>query len=321
MPTAAWVKCGSVAAMCPACDGWAVKSGSMATGRMRAFVALTVAGAVLLMAGVIMMLVGEAMRLQSPHGWHGIIGLGERAAACGLACGLALLVIVAAIRPGRSRTSDRARPATRSAAANHSRAAGWPGHSDRSVRRGQAERAWDDGREDTDWRHASADDWLGPLRKSTARPAPGPHHRAPQQPLPEFLPIFDYTDDGWLPGGPAAGHTEDRPVERPVGPRGADHSASQATGPQRAYADTPEPWPRGVRSRLDARPSARYQGSPAARYQPSAPPRHRQEPPADRDAEPCRAHTADPAGRTGAIATADTAPLPVILWARSQLDE
>jgi hypothetical protein len=175
----------------------------MTTGRMRAFVGLTVAGAVLLMTGVLMMLIGEAMRLHSPHGWQGIIGLGERAAVSGLGCGLVLMVIVATVRPSRSRTPARA--------------AGRPDRSGRSARHTQAERGWDDGREDTDWRHATAEQWLSPLRSSTVRLTPEAPDRAPQQPLPEFSPVLDYSDDGWLPGGQVAGYSEYQPAQPPRG--------------------------------------------------------------------------------------------------------
>ena len=99
--------------MCPACDGWAVDKGPAATGRMRVLVGLTVVGAVLLMVGVITVLVGEAMRVKSPHAWQGVVRLGETVAACGLGCGLALLAAAAAGRPGARRPAARSRTAAR----------------------------------------------------------------------------------------------------------------------------------------------------------------------------------------------------------------
>jgi hypothetical protein len=93
---------------------------------MRVCVGLTVAGAVLLMVGVIIVLVGEAMRMKSPHGWQGTVGLGETVAACGLGCGLALLAAVAAGRPGGRRPAARSRSAARARSERTSRATSKP---------------------------------------------------------------------------------------------------------------------------------------------------------------------------------------------------
>ena len=112
--------------MCPACDGWAVSTGPAATGRMRVCVGLTVAGAALLMVGLITVLVGEAMRVKSPHGWQGTVRLGETVAACGLGCGLALLAAIAAGRPGGRRSAARSLSAPRPRSQNTSRAVGRP---------------------------------------------------------------------------------------------------------------------------------------------------------------------------------------------------
>lgn len=90
--------------------------------------------------------------------------------------------------------------------------------------------------------------------------------------------------------------------------------------PQLAYATAPDPGHPGVRSSLIASPSAALQASPAARYQPGTPRGDLlQVPPAGHHAGPFRPDTADPAGRTTAIATADTAPIPVILPSSSQV--
>jgi hypothetical protein len=281
--------------MCPACDGWAVERGTVANGRMRVSVALTVAGAVLLMVGVITVFVGEAMRLKSPHGWEGTVGLGKLVAACGLGCGLALLAAVAAGRPGRRRAAARSRsapraryegrprsaprtfsegtpssegatgsagtwrPASRSASLAGSAAnpvsgtvmgpgpAGWagpaarPGRSDRARHQSQPEYAWDGGAEDA-WRRDSADEWLSPLRNPGAAYAPEPT-RWSGEPIPEFSPARDYSDDGWRPES-AAGHAaEARPPQPrpPVRPRGGAHRATGATGPQARYETGPQP--------------------------------------------------------------------------------
>ena len=70
---------------------------------MRFALGLTIVGAVLLMAGLMMILVGETLRLRSAHS-QGLVAGGEIAAICGLASGVALLVVLIAgpaDRPGR----------------------------------------------------------------------------------------------------------------------------------------------------------------------------------------------------------------------------
>jgi hypothetical protein len=77
---------------------------------MRFALGLTIIGAASLMAGLIMILVGETLRLKSAHS-RGLVAGGEIAAICGLASGVALLVVVIvgpADRPARRRG---ARPA------------------------------------------------------------------------------------------------------------------------------------------------------------------------------------------------------------------
>jgi hypothetical protein len=270
---------------------------------MRVSVALTVAGAVLLMVGVITVFVGEAMRLKSPHGWQGTVGFGKVVAACGLGCGLALLAAVAAGRPrrrraaarsrsapraryeGRSRSAPRTlsdatpssegasgsagtwRPASRSASlagsatnpvsgtvmspgpAGGAGPAARPGRSDRARRQSQPEYAWDGGAEDA-WRRDSADEWLSPLRNPGAGYAPEPT-RWSGEPIQEFSPALDYSDDGWRPESAAGDAAEPRPPrprppqprppEPPVRPRGGAHRATGATGPQARYETGPQP--------------------------------------------------------------------------------
>ena len=254
--------------MCPACDGWAVDTGPAATGRMRVFVGLTVAGSVLLMVGVITVLVGEAMRVKSPHGWQGIVRLGETVAACGLGCGLALLAAAAAGRPGARRPAVRSRTAAQPPSESTSRAASGPasaagpvarlspGTGTRpgpAVRSGRSVRAqdryaqdqalpgytWDGGTQDA-WRRDSADDWLSPLRNSAAGHAPEPT-RWSGEPIQEFSPALDYADDGWrtdsvtgFAGGSRPPEPPEQPEqpEQPERPRGGAHRATGGTGPE-----------------------------------------------------------------------------------------
>src|SRR5260370_19155789 len=59
--------CRSVATLCAACDGWAVRSGSAASGRMRLAMGLTIVGAVRLITGLVMVFVSEVLLLMSDH--------------------------------------------------------------------------------------------------------------------------------------------------------------------------------------------------------------------------------------------------------------
>ncbi len=196
-------------------------------------VGLTVVGAVLLMIGVITVLVGEAMRVKSPHGWQGIIRLGETVAACGLGCGLALLAAVAAGRPGARRPAARARSAARLPADSRlpaestSRAASGPAS-------GPPGYAWDGGSQDA-WRRDSADDWLSALRNSAAVHAPEPT-RWSGEPIQEFSPALDYADDGWRTDsvtGFGSGARPPEPQQPPEQkPRGGAHRATGGTGPE-----------------------------------------------------------------------------------------
>jgi hypothetical protein len=81
---------------------------------------LTVVGAVLLACGVMLVFVGSTLRLKSPHDGRGFVHAGEAVAICGLAFGVALLVVLAidlADRagrggPGRARRGSGHRPAS-----------------------------------------------------------------------------------------------------------------------------------------------------------------------------------------------------------------
>ncbi len=228
-------------------------------------VGLTVVGAVLLMVGVITVLVGEAMRVKSPHGWQGVVRLGETVAACGLGCGLALLAAAAAGRPGARHPAARSRTAARPPSGSTSRAASGPVPAagpvpqpspatgrppGPAVRPGRSVRApdrhaqdpappgytWDGGSQDA-WRRDSADDWLTPLRKSAAVHAAEPT-RWSGEPIQEFSPALDYADDGWRTDsltGLAGGSRPSGPQERPESaqqPRGGAHRATGGAGPE-----------------------------------------------------------------------------------------
>jgi hypothetical protein len=298
--------------MCPACDGWAVETGTAATGRMRVWFGLTVAGAVLLMVGVITILVGEALRVKSPHGWEGTVGLGEIVAASGLGCGLALLAGVAAGRPGgrraaaRSRSVSRRRSVSTSRSASRSVPAGGPvarpspgtairpgpttrpGRSDRPQQQSPPEYTWDGGGQDA-WRRDSAEDWLSPLRNPGAARTPEPF-RWSGQPIQEFSPALDYADDGWRTGSVAGPAADSRPPGPPQ-PRGGAHRATGSPGPQASYESIPQP-----RYPTDPRPGDHTDRESGQEIAPSSLP-------------------AGPAA--GADEAADTAPLTVIMASRS----
>src|SRR5260370_41585511 len=95
--------CGSVATLCPACDGWPVRSGSVASGRMRFAMGLAIVGAVLLITGLLMVFVSEALRLKYGHSGPEILRAGELVAFSGLGIGVALLVMLAIGRGDRGR--------------------------------------------------------------------------------------------------------------------------------------------------------------------------------------------------------------------------
>lgn len=249
-PPGGSVSCVSVAAICPVCDGWAVETGMVTTGRMRVSIGLTVTGAVLLMVGVITMFVGEALRLKSPHGWHVIVRLGETVAACGLGCGLALFIVVASGRPARRRRSvqalpdGRSRPVTRpDPAARSDRVAGpdpagrsghagRPRRSDRSRRPARPAYACEGGAGDAS-RPDSADEWLSPLRSSRPSHAPERDRWSGHQPIEEFTPALDHAEDGWYPDGVAAAGPAVRswPAGQPAPWSGGSHRATGTLPP------------------------------------------------------------------------------------------
>jgi hypothetical protein len=63
---------------------------------MRFALGLTIVGAASLIAGLTMMLVGETLRLRSANS-QGLVQGGEIAAICGLACGVAVLAVLAVV--------------------------------------------------------------------------------------------------------------------------------------------------------------------------------------------------------------------------------
>src|SRR5258708_6990560 len=188
--------CGSVATLCPACDGWPVRSGSVASGRLRCAMGLTIVGAVLLITGLLMVFVSEALRLKSQHSQPGIARVGEFVAISGLGIGVVLLAALTLGRADRGRV-NRGR-------VNRGRAD--RGRADRGGR-GRRRRAGGD------WTSPPRDapeEWLSPLRTGRARPAPLQtpgaefvHQRVrPSWPEPaEVGPPAsgDYADDGWHP--------------------------------------------------------------------------------------------------------------------------
>lgn len=158
----------------------------MASGRMRLAMGLTIIGAVLFITGLLMVVVGEALRLKPGHGGTGIAGTGELVAFCGLGIGVALVVVLAAGRPGRG-SADRARGG---------RAPTDRAHGDGSGR-GRRRAVGAGGRPGR--RRDTAEEWLGPLR--TAGAGVVPKHVPPPLPEPaESRPgTDDYADDGWHP--------------------------------------------------------------------------------------------------------------------------
>jgi hypothetical protein len=192
-----------------------VERGTVAAGKMRVSIGLTVAGAVLLMVGVITVFVGEVMRLKSPHGWQGTVGLGEVVAAGGLGCGLALLAVVAAGRPGRRRPAARSRSA---------------------------------------WRRDSADEWLSPLRNPVAPHTPEPT-RWSGEPLQEFSPALDYSDDGWRTESAAGFAAEPGPPEPPEPPVRQRGGAHRAAGPLASHLTDRESGQPIIPSPLSASPA------------------------------------------------------------------
>jgi hypothetical protein len=71
---------------------------------MRFVMGLTIAGAALLVFGVVLVFIRFALRLTSPHDGPGFVQMGGVIAICGLACGVALLAVLAvdlADRAGR----------------------------------------------------------------------------------------------------------------------------------------------------------------------------------------------------------------------------
>jgi hypothetical protein len=198
--------------------------------------ALTVGGAVIVMAGVSMMLIGEAMRLEQPAGWQPLISVGAVLSGVGLALGLACAVVVLS----GPRAPLRAVPPRQSGDA-----AGYVAPD-------------------------SAEGWLGPLRDAAVRPFSatvrgaaaaragtpgaghgGAGHGGTGHEKPGYEPVGPtYSDEGWrLDGtGPiAAQRPADPPreIHHPVRPMPAPRAPGQRlgtdTGQLPAYTTGPLP--------------------------------------------------------------------------------
>jgi hypothetical protein len=170
-----------------------VNPGSSATRSMHVAVALIVTGAVIFMAGVLAALVGEAVRLTSPHVGSAavrppaVVWIGAIAAASGLVLGLGTLLLVlpgvTAVRAPGPRWSGARRSGPRRSG---------PRIEDARPHRDSWD-SWDNGRQD------SAEDWLRPLRAGHAMGSASPE-RAPGQERGQASDwIAGYADDGWHP--------------------------------------------------------------------------------------------------------------------------
>jgi hypothetical protein len=97
-----------VAAFRPACDGWAVRPGSITPGHMRLFLTLTFAAAALLICGLTLVFIGVGLHLESAHDGHGLVYAAAVIALCGFAFGAAVLAVLAADLGGRGGLPSRA---------------------------------------------------------------------------------------------------------------------------------------------------------------------------------------------------------------------
>jgi len=179
---------------------------------MRLAMGLTIIGAALIIAGLLLMLVGEIMRLKPAHGGFGLVRAGEIAAICGLASGVALLIVLTvgpADRAGRGRRGQ-------ARAAGPAPAGG------------------------------AAEEWLSPLRGPGAGLAPPRAATLPPVLVPEpeptpAGPAPGYADDGWQP--PAGEGWSPGPVYvwQPGGPDW-DHAAREDWSPDGQDAWTQDEW-------------------------------------------------------------------------------
>jgi hypothetical protein len=128
----------------------------VAEGRIRFALGLTIIGAAALIAGLTMILVGETLRLKSAHS-QGLVAGGEIAAICGLASGVALLVVVIvgpADRPLRRRGPGPAEQAWTPPGYVHE---GWHARSDQEADQWPQER-WDP-TASQHWDHQAGPGW------------------------------------------------------------------------------------------------------------------------------------------------------------------
>ena len=131
----------------PACDRYAVGSGSVTPGKVRGSGGLTVAGAILLISGITSGLVGEALRKDNDATWRLLVLAAAAMAAAGTLCVLAgLLLLVVGWFRRRTGLSDA----------------------------------------ELEWGLDSAEDWLGPVLPDWGQPAPEQPPAAPALPAPEL---------------------------------------------------------------------------------------------------------------------------------------
>ena len=263
--------CRSVATLCAACDGWAVRSGSAASGRMRLAMGLTIVGAVMLITGLLMVFVSEVLRLKSDHIGPGLLRTGELLAAGGLGIGVVLLGALTIGRADRGR-ADRGR-------ADRGRA----------DRRGPGRRRRAAGAR-TGPRREPAGEWRSPLPTAGAGLLPQRVLPSWQEPVDEGPPGSDdyadegwqpYLDDGWNPGpvqarSPGGEDDWDRGGDadwRPggeddwdrAGPTGVTAWLSDDLGRRDGNGHEPSP-ATGPRHRYKSGPRHRYLNAPGPGY-------------------------------------------------------
>jgi hypothetical protein len=228
------------------------------------------------MSGVIMALVGEGMRLKSPGGLPGLVSAGEITAGVGLACGLAVVVVVIAgsseRRPQGGRATPRGRVAWGRFVQGHDAAADeWlspfrPGHTGyvpeaqplsevSSQPWGGVEVSPQPDRWALDQADSAASLWPDqpdyPLPDHASRPGPGhPNHLQPDYladsepdhltgPQPYELPHrSDESAPAWQPEYPAQSPSPSEPAASHVED---DPNAGAADGPGVAEDTCPQP--------------------------------------------------------------------------------
>lgn len=245
----------------------------MQAGRTRLSAGLTVVGAVLVMSGVIMALVGEGLRLKTPGGPRGLVSAGELTAALGLACGLAVMVIIASAS-GRRQQDGRLRQDDRAA-----RQDGRAARRDRVV-------------PDHD---AAAEQWLSPLRPVRTGNAPE---------LAQQLARRHYAANGWHAEEPGASYADEPGAGYAVEPGAAFLRPDQ---PDISLPDHPTPPPgRSEQPEPGCGPAYPAQSWSPQSWWPSEPPAHQVEG-SEPDAGPAGGLIA-----VAEQDEEDTCPLPVI---------